>query len=550
MKNKIKNPILRGFNPDASLVKAGEDYYIAASTFEWWPGVEIYHSKNLVSWELAAEPLSRISQADLSGNCNSGSIWAPHLSYSEGRFWLLYTDVKTGTAFKDTLNYVISAEKIEGPWSEPVFVTASGFDPAFFHDEDGRHYIMSMLFDHRLDRPNFAGLVIQEYDLEDMKLIGSRKHFFHGTDLGVCEGPQMLKKDGWYYLLCAAGGTGYSHASTVCRSKDVLGPYELSPYHPFLTTKPDPKNPLQKSGHASFAKVSDDEWYIVHICARPLTERGNCVLGRETALQKIEWCDGWPRLANGTMFPELEVERPSIASEVVQKEDYSAHYDFSAPILSADFKSLRRPLGDKLSLTENPGYLRLYGEQSLSSLHHQTLIARRWQNFCFRAETKMLFHPKSFQQMAGLVLFYDTDNWLYLHQSFDEEAGQDYLQLEAADCGEFSYASERVFFEADQPVRLAVEVDRETAQFYFSCGHDWKKIGKSVSADHLSDDHIKANGKLAFTGAMAGLCCQDMDDHTAFADFKYFDYLELHESNFSGGQKILNGQLTASDNCQ
>src|SRR5699024_5399177 len=109
-------------------------------------------------------------------------------------------------------------------------------------------------------------LVIQEYDIDQMKLVGERKHFFYGTDLGVCEGPQLLKKDGWYYLLCAAGGTGYSHAATVCRSRNVMGPYELSPYHPFITTKPDPTNPLQKSGHASFIHVSEDEWYVVHIC--------------------------------------------------------------------------------------------------------------------------------------------------------------------------------------------------------------------------------------------------------------------------------------------
>ncbi len=532
--NKLRNPILSGFHPDASIVKVGADYYLATSTFEWMPGVEIYHSKDLVNWELVANPLQSSVQANLIGNYNSGSIWAPHLSYSDGRFWLLVTDVKTGNAFKDTLNYVLSAEEITGPWSAPVFVTASGFDPAFFHDDDGRHYIMSMLFDHRLEQPNFTGLVIQEFDLQQMKLVGERTHFYTGTDLGVCEGPQILKKDGWYYLLCAAGGTGYSHAATVCRAKTVLGPYELSPYHPFLTTKPAPENPLQKSGHASFVEVTPEEWYILHICARPLTQRGNCPLGRETALQKIEWIDGWPRLSNGTIFPDLDVEQPSIASGAQQQLDFSTRCDFSTNELPTYFKTLRQPLKEMqtVSLTERPGYLRLYGEQSITSLHRQTLIARRWQHFVFRVETEMDFAPKSFQQMAGLVLFYDTDNWHYLQVSFDEATQTRTIQVESDSIGQFSYRSERISLPQAGALRLAVEVDHEKAQFYYGIDSgELQPIGETLEADRLSDDYIKAHGKLAFTGAMVGICAQDMDAHASYADFKYFDYIENRQEH-------------------
>ena len=299
MANTLLNPILPGFHPDPSALRVGDDFYIATSTFEWWPGVDIYHSKDLVNWEWAVAPLSRISQADLLGDYNSGGIWAPHLSYGKGRFWLAYTDVKSATAFKDTLNYIITAPQITGPWSDPVFVTASGFDPSLFHDDDGRCYFLNMLFDWRLENPGFAGTVIQEFDTGSMHLVGRRRHFYKGTDLGVCEGPQILKKDGYYYLLCAAGGTGYMHAATVARARTLAGPWEDSPFHPLLTARDVPDNPLQKSGHACFLSVGD-EWYITHLCARPLTRRGNCTLGRETALQKIEWVDGWPRLMNGT----------------------------------------------------------------------------------------------------------------------------------------------------------------------------------------------------------------------------------------------------------
>lgn len=262
MRQRIQNPILPGFHPDASALQVGGDYYIATSTFEWWPGIDIYHSTDLVRWEWVAAPLQKPEQvpSHLEGNYNSGSLWAPHLSYADGLFWLVYTDVKSSTAFKDTLNYVITAPAITGPWSEPTFVTASGFDPALFHDDDGRHYFLNMLFDWRLENPGFSGTVIQEFDAEKRKLIGQRKHFYKGTALGVCEGPQILKKDGWYYLLCAAGGTGYSHAATVARAKSLDGPWEDSPYLPLMTTKDDPSNPLQKSGHACFLQKKGGGW--------------------------------------------------------------------------------------------------------------------------------------------------------------------------------------------------------------------------------------------------------------------------------------------------
>lgn len=532
MMKTSKNPILPGFNPDASVVKVGQDYYLATSTFEWLPGVEIYHSIDLINWELVSSPLENDAVIDLTGNYNSGSIWAPHLSYTDGQFWLLITDVKTGTAFKDTLNYVMFATEITGPWSQPHFVTASGFDPAFFHDDDGKHYLMSMLFDHRLEKPNFAGLVIQEFNAETLELTGTRHHFFTGTDLGVCEGPQILKKDGWYYLLCAAGGTGYSHAATVCRSRQIMGPYEQSPYHPLLTTKPDPTNPLQKSGHASFIEVAPDEWYITHICARPLTERGNCPLGRETALQKIDWIDEWPRLTNGTIFPNLAVPAPSIAKNSRQKSDFSTFCDFNTTQLPNYFKGLRQsPTANQrhFSLSDHPGYLRLYGEQSITSLHKQTLIAQRWQHFNFRVETEMNFEPTSFQQLAGLVLFYDTDNWLYLQVSYDEERHEKTIQVESDTINQFAYHSERISIPEHQPIRLAVTVNRNQAQFYYAIGkQDLQPIGDALSADQLSDDFIKAHGKLAFTGAMVGICAQDLDHHTSFADFKYFNYVEKH----------------------
>ncbi|MBT1160782.1 glycoside hydrolase family 43 protein [Bifidobacterium sp. SO1] len=553
MTTMITNPILPGFHPDSSALRVGDDYYIATSTFEWWPGIDIYHSKDLVNWEWIASPVNRESQVDLHGNYDSGSLWAPHLSYADGKFWLVYTDVKTYAPFKDTLNYVITAPDIRGPWSEPHFLTASGFDPAIFHDDDGRKWFLNMLYDYRPGHQMFAGTVIQEFDPTTMKLIGERKHFYKGTKLGVCEGPQILKRDGWYYLLCAAGGTGYMHAATVARARSLEGPFEDSPYTPLMTTRDEPNNPLQKSGHCCFLEIGD-EWYVTQICGRPLTERGNCTLGRETGIQKIYWTeDGWPRLINNTISPDLKVPAPAIAQGVVQKTDHSERVEFEVdraaqactpltsvtdPAIPPSLKTLRGALTAEkdYSLTARPGWLRLYGDQSLRSQHHQTLFARRWEAYDFDAETVLDFDPTNYQQMAGLILYYDTQNWIYAYVSFDTE-GTDrrIIQMLRCDHENLEYGSEAIALE-NGPVRIRVEVRHDKAHFRFAQGSDmyadnavWHAIGGAQPADHISDDYVERTIKgCAFTGGMVGLCAQDMDAKQSHADFQYFDYQEQH----------------------
>ncbi|QEU47606.1 glycoside hydrolase family 43 protein [Schleiferilactobacillus harbinensis] len=529
---KIQNPILRGFNPDPSLLHVGQDYYLATSTFEWWPGIEIYHSQDLVNWDLVCEPLNDEAANPLRGVYNSGGIWAPHLSYADGQYWLVGTIIRSATAFKDTLNFVMTSDQIESPWSKPIFLTASGFDPSLFHDDDGRHYILNMLYDNRLDEPGFSGIALQEFDPLTMKVLDERKKIYNGTNLGTCEGPQIMKKDGWYYLLCAAGGTGYSHAATVARSRDIWGPYENSPIMPLISTRYTPYAPLKKCGHACFCKVSDDEWYIVFLCARPLLPvgRSTCPLGRETGLAPIEWtAEGWPRLKNGTAVPDLEIDAPSIA-HTPQRLDYSQALDFGQLTkLPPELKTLRGPLGDTASLTERPGYLRLHGRESLSSLYHQTLLARRWQAFHFTASTEMTFAPTNFQQTAGLILFYDTENWAYLYCSYDERQKQTFLQVETATMNSFRYLSKPVAIDPAQPVQLQVMVDRNIALFSYQQGENGGVLGETYAADRLSDDYVGDHGHLGFTGAMVGLCAQDMDAHRSYADFKYFNYDEDHQ---------------------
>ncbi len=574
----LTNPILRGFQPDASVCVVGEDYYIATSTFEWWPGVMIYHSRDLADWRLAARPLNRKGQLSLTGDRNSGGIWAPHLSYKDGRFWLMITDVKTDQCFKDTLNYILSCERIDGEWTDPVFVHASGFDPALFHDEDGKTYVMSMLWDYRPYKPNFNGVALQQYDLEEKKLLGERKKIFGGSGWGLTEGPQIMKKDGWYYLLCAEGGTGFSHASVVCRSRDIWGPYEISPYTPFISTRFAPQSPLQKCGHASFLKGPGGRWYITYICARPLTlQRGDCVLGREMGLAEIVWTDGWPHIKdaeeapylvpqggrirlpdrevmlpappvkegwNAFTVPPLTVDIPAgpdpemedrsekgHAREMAstRQTDCSTETDFDEKELPDYLHTLREPLGEHMSLTERPGFLRLYGQQSIASLHSQTMVARRWQSVHFTAGTELEFWPESYEQMAGLTCFYDTENYMYAYVSYDEDRRCRILDILVCEHGKtvVCLGEERISIpDGVERIGLEVRVDREELQFFYSwLGEPLRPLGGKLPASHLSDDHIRESA-LVFTGAMVGICAQDLYDHSTYGDFACFYYRE------------------------
>ncbi len=529
---RIRNPILRGFHPDPSILRVGQDYYIATSTFEWWPGVRLHHSRDLVHWRPIGYALTRTSQLDMRGNPDSGGIWAPCLSHDGQQFYLIYTDVKTwgnAEAFKDTHNYLVTAPSIEGPWSEPVYLNSAGFDPSLFHDEDGRKWLVNMRWDHRKGKNAFSGIVLQEYDPVEQTLVGPIYPIFSGTPLGVTEGPHLYKKDGWYYLLVAEGGTVYQHAATVARSRRLEGPYEVDPLYPTLTAKDDPTLPLQKAGHASLVTTPQGDWYMAHLVGRPLeppqAPRRHCPLGRETALQKIVWSpDGWPRLAQGGRAPSLEVEAPGLPPH--PWPDEPEHDDFDTPSLSLHFQTLRLPPDPSwLSLRERPGYLRLYGRESLSSKHRQSLVARRLQHFYAEAQTALEFEPEDFQQMAGLVCYYDSGNWVYLRLSRDEQLGKT-LAILTCENGHYDEPLGREIPIPDWPrVHLRVRYQREFFSFAYSPdGQRWQEIPQRFESYKLSDEHCRG---LGFTGTFIGLCAQDLSGRRRHADFDYFIYREL-----------------------
>lgn len=536
----IQNPVLSGFHPDPSILRVEDDYYIATSTFEWFPGVQINHSKDLVHWDLLGYPLTRVSQLNMIGEEDSCGVWAPCLSYDKGRFYLIYTDVKSFIgSFKDTHNYLVTAEDIHGPWSEPIYLNSSGFDPSLFHDRDGRKYLVNMVMDHRsYSASKFAGIVLQEYSEAERKLVGPKKVIFKGSHLGVTEGPHLYWKDGYYYLMTAEGGTGYHHAVTVARSRNVDGPYEVAPNTPMLTSRYFPTHELQKAGHGSLVETPDHQWYLAHLCSRPVGQERRCILGRETAIQKVKWVEDWPVLEDGTCLPQMEVAAPMAGNQKNNTEEgkvrdgvEAKEIDMSGPWFYEDFdgdtwslhlQSLRIPLDDRASLTDRPGWLRLYGAESLNSHFTQSLLGCRQQSFYMEAETKVEFQPENFKQMAGLAYYYNTQCYYYLHITRDDQFGR-ILSIIKNDLGKGSYPiGMGVPIPEKDPVWLKLTTRKETAQFSYALdGENYREIGEPLDATILSDDYFDQTGHGMFTGAFVAICCQDTSGERKAADFDW-----------------------------
>lgn len=518
--NKITNPILTGFNPDPSIIRVEGTYYIANSTFQWFPGVQIHKSTDLVNWELTSRPLADKNLLDMKGVPDQGGIWAPCLSYADGKFWLIYTNVHSlHGIYKDSPNYLSTADSIEGPWSDPVYMNASGFDASLFHDDDGKKYYINMIWDHRPWKKNsFYGIVMQEYSVEEKKLLGKPELIFKGSDHGLVEGPHLYKKDGFYYLFCAEGGTCYDHCETVARSKSIYGPYEIHPQNPLITARDYPDSVLQKTGHGDIVQTPDGEWYFVHLTGRPSIDGGNCVLGRETAIQKVDWPKGdWPRLATGGNEPSLTVPLPRNSKAVQKPLPPEESYSFNAAMLPRPFQTLRIPKDENMSLSERPGYLRMFGKESMSSLINQSIIGLRVDHPFFTASTSLEFDPWSFQQSAGLSAYYDTSSFYYLHLSWDEERGR-VLHLQSCMHKEFNYPVYNMNIPNKGAIHLKVKIKAEVLQFYWSIkGNDWNPVGPELGTDTISDDF---EPDLRFTGAFCALACQDMTGCNLAADFE------------------------------
>ena len=517
----MKNPILPGFYPDPTICRKGEWYYIANSTFQWWPGIPIHRSRDLRHWEFAGHALTQTSQADLSRTSDSSGIWAPDLTWDGDAFWLCFTIVsKQQERVPFTANYCMTAEAVTGPWSEPVYLHSMGYDHSMFHAPDGRKYVVSMHVDDTPGaRTSFAGITLQEYDTGEKRLVGRPEEIFKGTELDVTEGPHVYYRNGWYYLLTAEGGTLYGHAVTCARSRELYGPYDVRPGNPILTAA-GRETLLQKTGHADMIEVTPERWAMVYLAARPVDRK--CMLGRETCIQSIIWKDDWPWLEQDG--PSEDVPDFGIAEYSMPKPE--ARDDFDTAEIRPGWLTPRVPAGSWLDLYSRPGWLRLHSLPTvLCNVEPVSFLARRIQHHAFRAETLMEFTPESTYQHAGLVCYYDTTHWYFLskHRNPQKEM---VVSVRVYDLNEQRYATvgEVCLDDERGQVRLAVESDGRVIKFLCTgLAEEWKNICEPQDALILSDDYVFRK-VFAFTGALVGIAAWDRWGLRTEADFDYFEY--------------------------
>jgi xylan 1,4-beta-xylosidase len=518
----LENPVIRGFNADPSFCRVGQDYYIATSTFEWYPGVQIHHSRDLVNWTLVSRPLRRASQLDMRGNPDSCGIWAPCLSHADGKFWLVYTDVKRlDGAFKDAHNYIVTCETIDGDWSDPTYVTSSGFDPSLFHDDDGRKWFVNMRWNHREKgtglnpaHDRFDGIELQEWHPE-RGLLGEVTTIYTGTDLGLTEAPHLFKRNGWYYLTTAEGGTGYDHAVTLARSRDICGPYETHPDKHLITARFNPENPIQRMGHGQYVEGHDGRHWHSFLCGRPQKgpEGPFCATGRETGLAEVVWRDDWLWLKDGGYLPPTTINLPATkAPAAVIERDFTGHD------LPPEFQWLRTPYPERL-FTMTGKCLRLTGRESLGSWFEQSLVARRQEEPSYRAEADFMANPKTWQQGVGLVTYYNRHKF---HAALiTRENGERVITLVSC-LGD--WPGEALTFHGrfpvpDGKVTLGVSVDRARQHFSLN-GQD---IGPELDAALISDEGGRGE-HASFTGAFVGVVAHDLTGQGWTADVTRFLY--------------------------
>ncbi|GGM23672.1 MULTISPECIES: glycoside hydrolase family 43 protein [Micromonospora] len=526
----IRNPVLAGFHPDPSILRVDDDYYLATSTFEWYPGVRVHHSRDLVHWRALGGIITERRLLDLRGCGDSNGVWAPDLTWHDGEFFLVYSDVASfASGYWDPQNFLVTARDIAGPWSDPVRLHGRGFDASFFHDDDGTTWVLSMSADWRPGRDRFGGIEIQQYDRASRRLVGRPRLLFTGTPVGLTEGPHLYRHEGWYWLVTAEGGTSWEHQVTVARSRELFGPYEVDPDGPLLTSAGRPELRLQKAGHGSLVQTPRGEWYLAHLVGRPYTPLGNCVLGRETAIQRVEWPAGdWPRIPGGV--PADEVTAPDLPAHPWPAEPATDHFD--DPRLAPSWSTLRRPASeDWLDLRSRPSYLRIHGGQSPVGRRTPSLVARRVGATHCSLETVVEFDPVDHRQLAGITAYYNTLNWHHLYLTRDDD-GRVVLNLLSCDSGRrTAYPEMSVDTDRADRVGLRATFDGPVVRFDYDLGAGWRQVPVELDATILSDEHaaLVIDGEPAawgFTGAFLGLWVQDLGGDGGYADFDLATYQE------------------------
>lgn len=495
----FSNPILPGFHPDPSICRVGDDYYLVNSSFEYFPGVPIFHSQDLVHWEPIGHVLTRKSQLNLDHARASGGIYAPTLRWHNGTFYLITTLVDRGG------NFFVTATNAAGPWSEPVWIDASGIDPSLLFDDDGAVYYT------RHEGMGDGSIAQAKLDVRSGKLDGPLRNIWRGTGGVWPEGPHLYKIHGKYYLMIAEGGTSYGHSITMARSDSPWGPFEADPKNPVLTHRDQPALPIQALGHGDLVETPDG-WWLVCLGIRP--QAGNFHhLGRETFLTRASWpSDGWPSVAP----VELQMTAPQMPQHAFQLAP--ARDEFNHQQLGQQWNFLRNPREENYSLTERPGWLRLRGTAvTLNDQDSPTFIGRRQTDLNCTVATRLDFQPRHTNEEAGLVLRGNDKNHCEIGITFHN--GERMVFFRKIRDGKIV---EPVVYAgaAAKRVTLSIKASPLQYEFFFSASS-----AASTSLGKVPTRDLSSEAVGGFTGVYAGLFATgNGQTNSVPADFDWFDY--------------------------
>lgn len=506
----FKNPIIPGFYPDPSICRVGSDYYLVNSSFEYFPGVPIWHSTDMVHWKQIGNVLDRTSQLPLVNCKPSNGIYAPSIRYHNGVFYMVVTLVSDNKAYE---NFYVTATNPAGPWSEPIKVDQGGIDPSLFWDDDGKVYFQS----NRATKSSDPRAIYQsEIDINTGKRLSEIKILWNGSGGSYVEGPHLYKKDGYYYLLTAEGGTAYGHTVAIGRSKSVWGSFESCPNNPILTNRMS-YSQLQGTGHADMVQATDGSWWMVHLAFRPAID-GIHFIGRETCLTPVEWKTGeWPIVNDNGQSDIINTKTPpSFNAALPEQFSQAVMTDFNQPI-GFEWLYLRNPTPLNYSTTEREGYMRLKGAAaSLYDLDSPTMMARRQQHFDFTASTSIDFNPKQNNEEAGLTIM--MDNRFHYDVFISQVNGKRVINLRYT-LDALNQVLQQMTL-PDGKIEIMVKGNKKMYVFYYKTNN-----GTLVEIGKLNTRFLGTEVSGGYNGVIIGLYATgNGQPATANADFDWFKY--------------------------
>lgn len=513
IKRTFENPVVPGFYPDPSICRKGDDYYLVASSFEYFPGLPILHSRDLVHFRPIGHVLTRPSQLQLANCASSDGLYAPTIRYHRGRFYVVCTHVRGGG------NFLVSAKRPEGPWSEPIWLDHDGFDPSLFFDDDAVYYTRDR---SNPKDPSHPVICQARIDVKSGKLLDKLKPIFAGTGGVWVEASHLYGRGDWYYLVAAEGGTGYEHSVVVARSRQPTGPFEACPHNPVLTHASRKRDPFQALGHADLIDTPRGQTFATLLGIRP--KHGHFHhLGREVFLTPVTWDEhGWPHFGTRGRVLANEIA-PALPRHVFVAP---ARDDFDSPRLGVEYVFVRNPEPKSFSLTARPGWLRLFGlSGAMTDRLPKAFVGRRQTSFACRYRTRLEFEPKAMGDEAGLVVR-SSEDFLYrlvVRRVSLTDPGAREVQLWAVIEGKPRLAG-RVAIESG-PVVLEISATDRHYSFSAGTGRRLSPIGR-LSTKAISSERVTEFARsMNFTGVVVGMYASGQGHPASSpADFDWFEY--------------------------